>query len=64
MQSLKNDAFGASFLAFSELNGEYPRVKSLMNEIALATNKTLPREILRNFFVKYQFSHTFENLHS
>ena len=24
MQSLKNDAFGASFLAFSELNGEYP----------------------------------------
>ena len=24
MQSLKNDAFGESFLPFSELNGEFP----------------------------------------
>lgn len=53
-----------SVRTYLKLNTKYPEFKSLMNEIALATNKTLPREILRDFFVKYQFSNTFENLHS
>ena len=63
--TLVSDGFVCrSVRTYLKLDTKYPEFKSLMNEIALATNKTLPREILRDFFVKYQFSYPFKNLHS